>query len=41
MGDASHFLKAITEREQRWIDALFDQPLTDCRDALQAELSLA
>ena len=41
MGDASRFLQAIAEREQRWIDALFDQPLADCRDALQIELSRA
>lgn len=41
MGDASRFLQAIAEREQRWIGALFDQPLADCRDALQNELSRA
>lgn len=41
MGDATRFLQAIAEREQRWIDALFDQPLADCRDALQNELSRA
>lgn len=41
MGDASRFLNVIAEREQRWIDALFDDELTACRDALQAELTRA
>lgn len=41
MGDASLFLKAIAEREQRWIDALFEDDLPACREALQAELSRA
>ncbi len=41
MGDATQFLQAIAEREQRWINALFNQPLQACCDALQSELSRA
>jgi len=41
MGDASRFLQAIAEREQRWIDALFDDDLQACQAALARELQLA
>lgn len=38
MGDASRFLGAIAEREQRWIDTLFDAEATTCQAALSQEL---
>lgn len=38
MGDASRFLDAIAEREQRWIDALFDAEVPACQAALAQEL---
>ncbi len=41
MGDASRFLGAIAEREQRWIDALFDDDLALCQAALHEELRRA
>ncbi|MGI9219137.1 MAG: FFLEELY motif protein [Hydrogenophaga sp.] len=41
MGDARHFLAAIAEREQRWIDALFDDDLPACQAALARELQRA
>ena len=41
MGDASRFLQAIAEREQRWIDALFDDDLQACQTALARELQRA
>lgn len=41
MGDASEFLRAIAEREQRWLDALFDEDLQVCQQSLQAELRRA
>lgn len=41
MGDARHFLAAIAEREQRWIDALFDEDAQACQRALARELQRA
>jgi hypothetical protein len=41
VGDAGEFLAAIHLREQRWIDALFDDELSVCGAALNAELAQA
>lgn len=41
MGDARHFLAAIAEREQRWIDALFDEDAQACQSKLARELQRA
>lgn len=41
MGDATRFLKAIAEREQRWIDTLFDAELPAAHHALSLELQRA
>jgi hypothetical protein len=38
LGDARPFLDTVAERERRWIDALFDDPLPACAAALGAEL---
>lgn len=41
LGDARGFLATISERERRWIDALFDDDLTGCERALTQELARA
>lgn len=41
MGDASRLLSAISERERRWIDALFEDDLQHCQQALTRELQRA
>ncbi len=41
LGDATTFLAAIAQREQRWIDTLFDADLTTCSHALALELAQA
>lgn len=38
LGDARPFLSIISTRERRWIDALFDEDLSACAAALDAEL---
>lgn len=38
LGDARPFLATITQREQHWIDVLFDEDLGSCCEALDAEL---
>jgi hypothetical protein len=38
LGDARPFLATITQREQRWINVLFDDDLPSCCAALDAEL---
>lgn len=38
LGDARAFLGTIQERETRWMDAFFDQPLDACSAALSLEL---
>lgn len=39
LGDARAFLATIREREQRWIDALFDDDLHCCETGLTQELA--
>lgn len=39
--DSETFLAAISERERRWIDTLFDDELASCQQALCSELSRA
>ncbi|WP_310568217.1 FFLEELY motif protein [Hydrogenophaga sp.] len=41
MGDARHFLAAIAQREQQWIDTLFDADLPACQAELARELQRA
>jgi hypothetical protein len=41
MGDARHFLTAIAQREQRWIDSLFDEDFLSCQRSLAQELRRA
>lgn len=41
MSDARHFLAAIAEREQHWIDALFDEDAQACQSDLARELQRA
>ncbi|MCB2017265.1 MAG: hypothetical protein KDF54_07100 [Hydrogenophaga sp.] len=38
MGDARLFLATIAARERQWVDALFDHDVSDCVNALSAEL---
>lgn len=41
LGDTQAFLGAIHTREERWIDALFDDELAVCQQALSQELARA
>lgn len=41
LGDASGLMVAIAQREQRWLDALFDADLAVCSRALTEELAKA
>jgi len=41
LGDTQAFLATIRAREQHWIDALFDDPLESCQQALGQELARA
>lgn len=38
LGDAHPFLATIAQRERAWIDRLFDEPISHCATALDAEL---
>lgn len=39
LGDARPFLNAINERESRWVQAFFEQPMDACSEALTRELT--